>query len=121
MKNSAIEHLFEYPLSKSDVAKLPKDQHAVIAVLCFIASESNALAKTYIAASHEDTGETVIDTSLSILRFTILRAWSAKLFEVSEFLGFRASTTKRRINLFWQYPKKCKLSLKHLSLFVDTN
>lgn len=88
MINTAIEHLVEYPLSQSELNELSRDQQGVVAVLSYAVSETNALSRCYIACMHANTDKPEIEAALNIQRFTILRTWSAKLFEAHEFLQF---------------------------------
>lgn len=65
---------------------LPEDQQAALAILSYAVSETNALAKLYICQSHEMTGIEAIDLASTIQRFVVLRSWSARLFEIEQFL-----------------------------------
>ncbi len=86
MTVKALEHFWEYPISWKRVQLLPEDHQAAVAVLSFAVSEVNALSRLYIFNTHEMLGEEAIDCATSIQRFLILRTWSAKLFEMEEFL-----------------------------------
>ncbi len=86
MTSKAIEHFFEYPINWARIQQLPEDQQAAIAVLSYAVSEANALSRLYIFNSHNMIDEEAIDCATSIQRFLLLRIWSAKLFEVEEFL-----------------------------------
>ncbi|MFW8633575.1 hypothetical protein [Cribrihabitans pelagius] len=87
MSDKALEHFWEYPISWRLMQTLPEDQQAAIAVLSFAVSEVNALSRLYIFNAHKLIGEAAIDCATSIQRFLLLRAWSAKLFEIEDFLN----------------------------------
>lgn len=85
-EKTAIVHLTQYPISVNEFSALSKDQQAGLAIVSYAVSESNVFAKLFIAAAHDPVDEAVIDSSIAMQQFTILRAWSAKLFEVEAFL-----------------------------------
>lgn len=84
MSKKAIVKVVKYPIRKGDLALLPKEQQALIALTGYAASELNVLQRLYIQAAHDLVGEECVDTSIILQRHTLLRPWSAKLFEFSE-------------------------------------
>jgi hypothetical protein len=87
-ENKAIEFLTEFHISPRDLDLLSVDRKATLSILSFAVSEVNVLMKTFLLSSHSSIGTAAIDQLLSIQRNTILRVWSAKVFEFSEFLKF---------------------------------
>ncbi len=87
-ENKAIEYLTEFRLSWKDLSILPDDQKASLAIFSFAVSEVNALMKMFLLSNHSSIGEPAIDQMASIQRNTILRVWSAKVFEFSVFLTY---------------------------------
>lgn len=85
----AIEYFTEVDLKWSDFKDVPDDQKSALAISCFAVSEVNALMKQYAFADHALTGKPAIDYGILIHSHIILRTWSAKLFEFSEFITFR--------------------------------
>ena len=83
----ALVHLFEYQVPKSSLEQLSREQTAILGILSYAVSEVNALAKFFIIAQQDKTGENPIDIASMIHQNVILRTWSAKLFEVMEFAG----------------------------------
>lgn len=94
MSLKAIEHFVEYPTSWARIQQLPDDQQAAIALLSYAVSEANALSRLYILNSHNLIDEEAIDCATSIQRFLLLRIWSAKLFEVEDFLQLGSAKKK---------------------------
>ena len=87
MSNLAIEHFWEITVTPEELKKLPEDQQAIIAILCFAVSEVNSLARLYIFNSHDLVGEDAIDSAAFIQRLLLLRTWSSKLFEIRQCLS----------------------------------
>ena len=85
----AIEYLHELEFRWKDFDALSDDQKAAFSIACFAVSEVNALTKIYAYSQHELTGQTAIDYGVMIQSHSVLRSWSAKLFEFSEFIYFR--------------------------------
>lgn len=92
--SSAIEFLSELKLSWSDLESLTDDQKAAIAIACLAVSEVNALKRVYAFCEHNLLEDSVIDYSIIIQIETVLRTWSAKLFEFSEFIKFQGKDNK---------------------------
>jgi hypothetical protein len=82
----AIEYLVEYSVSSSELQEIPEDQKSILAVISYAVTEVNSLRKLYLASDHEAQGIGVIDEMISHQRNMLLRLWSAKLFEFSEFI-----------------------------------
>ncbi|UWQ54265.1 hypothetical protein [Leisingera caerulea] len=82
------EVVTELPICWAELSSLSDDEKAVVGVLSYATTESNALRRMFIFASHEMVGEDAIDTAISIQRFVLLRTASSRLFEVKEFLEF---------------------------------
>jgi hypothetical protein len=93
---AAIEFFNELNMRWSHFSELSDDQKAALAIVCFAASEVNALAKMYIFAQHELTGKDAIDYGIMAQTHSILRTWSAKLFEMSEFVEFKGKYNKTK-------------------------
>jgi hypothetical protein len=82
----AIEYFAEYLVSSTELADIPADQKAVLAVVSYAVTEINSLRKLYLASDHGLQGIDVIDEMIAHQRNMLLRLWSAKLFEFSEFI-----------------------------------
>jgi len=95
-EKKSLVHLVEYPMTRRELSELSEDQQAVLAILSYAVSEANVFAKLYIAAAQDLIDDKVIDSAASIQRFVVLRSWSAKLFEVEDFLllGGKKKKTK---------------------------
>ncbi|MEP1962496.1 hypothetical protein [Tateyamaria sp.] len=86
MENKAIVEITKYALSKKDFEDIPEDQVALIGLLNYAATELNCLQRVYIASSQGLTGENHLDVGIASQRYTLLRVWSAKLFELMQCL-----------------------------------
>ncbi|WP_156874836.1 hypothetical protein [Sulfitobacter alexandrii] len=60
---------------------LSEDQQALFGLVNYAASELNALQRVYIGLSHSVVSEPWLDATILIQRNSILRVWSAKIFE----------------------------------------
>ncbi len=85
----AIEFFTEVELSWKDFSSLSDDQKSALSIVCFAVSEINSLMRIYAFSDHTLTGKAAIDYSILVQSHGILRSWSAKLFEFSEFVTFR--------------------------------
>ncbi|NOD32006.1 hypothetical protein [Ruegeria atlantica] len=85
-ENKRLAHYFEYETNWSELRQLPDEHLAVMSILQYAASETNALRKIYLCQDHEATGKKALDSAINIHRFMVLRIWSARLFEVIQFL-----------------------------------
>lgn len=90
----AIEYFVELPMRWSDFNPLSDDQKAALSVVCFAVTEVNALMRMYAFSEHEYTGKPAIDYGMLVQSHSILRTWSAKLFEFSEFISFKDKANK---------------------------
>jgi hypothetical protein len=99
----AIEFFSELDLKWHHLDEMNDDQKSALAVICFAVSEVNALSRMYLFAHHELSGFPAIDFAIMTQVHSVLRNWSAKLFEMSEFLSFRdkdnRTTDKQLIRL----------------------
>jgi len=84
----AVQSLYKLPLSWMEVQKLPQDQQAALAITNFAASEVNTLQRLFVFSAHRVTDDNDINAAIMIQRFSVLRRWSASLFEFREFLSF---------------------------------
>ncbi len=85
-ENNRLAHYFEYETNWSELRQLPDEHLAVMSILQYAASETNALRKIYLCQDHEATGKKALDSAINIHRFMVLRIWSARLFEAIQFL-----------------------------------
>jgi hypothetical protein len=93
--NKAIVQYDEFLLSVAQLQSLPEDQVAALATLSYAVTEVNCLARIFLSQSHDYIGEKLIDELVGVQRLVILRTWSAKLFEVIEFLqGFSSKKSQ---------------------------
>jgi hypothetical protein len=90
----AIEYLYEYPLYRKDLEKVQPEHAAALAVVSYAVNEVNILQKLYLSARHPFCGDDAMDSLVAAFHFVILRTWSAKLFEFSEFLSFGGQKKK---------------------------
>ena len=107
----AIEYFVELEMKWHDFLPLSDDQKAALAVVCFAVSEVNALMRMYAFATHDLTDEPAIDYGMLAQSQSILRTWSAKLFEFSEFITFKDKANKT------SDPVLNSLSEKHVATF----
>jgi hypothetical protein len=84
----ALETLVEFPLSWDEIETLPPDQRAALGIICFAFSEINALMRMYAFSQRSLSGDEAIDMAVIIQNNVLLRTWSAKIYEFSEFLRF---------------------------------
>ncbi|MEO0370349.1 MAG: hypothetical protein AAF231_02735 [Pseudomonadota bacterium] len=88
--------LHKYGLSVEDAQNLPEDQLAAFGVFCFACSEINVLHRLYICSVHPPHKDQEIRFAALIQQFLILRTWTAKLFEVTEFVKFEGKYNKTK-------------------------
>jgi len=77
----------ELRLTEADLEALTDLQRAIYAVLSFAISELNTLAKLYVFVARETSDKKAIEAAINIRRQTIIRTWSAKVFEACEFVS----------------------------------
>lgn len=96
---SVFLKLNKFRLTAEELADLPKDQVAAFGVSCHAINEIHAMNRIYLFAGHQKTSYPDIDVAALIQRLTLLRVWSAKIFEYSEFTKFKGkyNRTKDRI------------------------
>jgi len=85
--NTAIEYFVELEMRWKEFDPLSDDEKAALSIVCFAVTEVNALMRMYAFAEHHFTGKAAIDYGMLAQSHSLLRSWSAKLFEVSEFTG----------------------------------
>jgi len=83
--NKKIEQLYEYRISKAEFEQLEELDKVLVSVICFAASEINMFSKLYLCSSPDFCDETLLDSLIASQKMTVLRSWSAKLFELHEF------------------------------------
>lgn len=76
----------EYRIRESELEHLDELKLSVLAVLSFAVSEMNALARIYITTMDAEGHGKAIEAGINIQKQTIMRTWSAKVFEALEFL-----------------------------------
>jgi hypothetical protein len=84
--NQALVQYEEFVLSKENLRTLPLEHVSAMATFGYAVSEVNALRRIFLSQSHDPTSERIINEALNIQKLVILRTWSAKLFEIREFL-----------------------------------
>ncbi len=85
VEHSSVE-FHELDLNCSNLEALSDDQFAVLSVLCFAVSEVNTFRKCYVSSLFSEVKPVAINSALRQHQFTIMRAWSAKLYECSVFM-----------------------------------
>lgn len=88
-KSLAIESYLEINLKWKHLDALSVDQKAALAIVCFAVTEVNSLSRLYLFSQHPHAGEDAIDFAIMAQTNSLLRSWSAKLFEFSDFLTFK--------------------------------
>jgi len=88
-ENKAIEFLMEYSVTKQEFDALGRDLAAALSIVSYACSEVNVLMRLYLFSIHDPTGKDVVDSMGEIQKNTLLRVWSAKLFEFAEFLELK--------------------------------
>ena len=83
---SAIEFLVEFPITSGDLASLSEERRTMYALLSFAINELNTLGRLSGFAAHPPCGQENIDIVSAIQSATVLRVWSAKLFELFDAL-----------------------------------
>lgn len=86
MSEQSYVEFHELDLNSSNLEALSDDQFAVLSVLCFAVSEVNTFRKCYVSSLFPETGSLTIQSALRQHQFTIMRTWSAKLYECSVFI-----------------------------------
>jgi hypothetical protein len=109
--NSAIEFFVELEMRWKEFHPLSDDQKAALSIVCFAVTEVNALMRMYAFAEHELTGKAAIDYGTLAQSHCILRSWSAKLFEFSEFITFKDKNNRT------SDPALLDLSKRHTDTF----
>lgn len=110
----AIEYLTEYKLSLADLEDLHEDLSAALAVTCYAVSEINTLMRLYIFSSHQVIDNEVIDAASMIQRGVLLRTWSSKLFEFSEFIHLNGKHNKTKNVDLIELAKQAQKSFEQL-------
>lgn len=87
MSNKSLQKQIEFQLSWADVKSMPDEHIALFTLVSFAATETNVLSRLYVQSSHSKNSEQAINVAIIAQQYTILRAWSAKLFEFSEMLA----------------------------------
>lgn len=95
-ENKALIKLIEYRFTKDEFDELHEDIRAGLAITCYAASEVNSLMKLYIFANHKFINDGIVDLANYLQRNVILRTWSAKLFEFSEFITLSQKFNKTK-------------------------
>lgn len=85
----AIEFLWEYSVTKEEFDTLEPDLAAALSIICYAYSEINALMRLYLFSTHDHVGSDAIDSMGEIQKNTLLRVWSAKLFELADFMELK--------------------------------
>lgn len=88
-ETDAIEFLWEYSVTKEEFDTLEPDLAAALSIVCYAYSEVNALMRLYLFSIHNHVGSDVVDTMGEIQKNTLLRIWSAKLFELADFMELK--------------------------------
>ena len=113
-KTLAIEYFVELEMKWKDFAPLSDDQKAALAVVCFAVTEVNALMRMYAFADHDFTGKPAIDYGMLAQSQSILRTWSAKLFEFSEFIAFKDKANRTTDSVLKSLSDKHTLTFESL-------
>jgi len=83
-------------LSEKDFAEIPDDQKAALAAVSHSINELNVLKRLYLFSCPTDQPQNEFGIAFWIQQLTILRAWSAKLFELQKFLEFTGSKNRTK-------------------------
>jgi hypothetical protein len=108
---TAIEYFVELEMRWKEFDPLSDDEKAALSIVCFAVTEVNALMRMYAFAEHHFTGKAAIDYGMLAQSHSLLRSWSAKLFEFSEFITFKDKNNRT------SDPSLLALSKKHASTF----
>ncbi|MFN8993274.1 MAG: hypothetical protein ACK5X3_06380, partial [Pseudomonadota bacterium] len=111
MGNTAIEYFVELEMRWKEFDPLSDDEKAALSIVCFAVTEVNALMRIYAFAEHHFTGNAAIDYGMLAQSHSLLRCWSAKLFEFSEFITFKDKNNRTST------PSLLALSKKHVAAF----
>lgn len=74
--------------SIEDLRSIPKDQLAAYAGICHAVNELNVMKRVFLASFHQEPSSPEVGMYLWVQNHTLLRVWSAKIFELSQFLKF---------------------------------
>ena len=86
MTNKPIVYFDKYPLKFSELLHFGETKAAVFATSCHAINEINVFARLYVSDIRETPKEPEMAKLYEIQSMTILRSWSAKLFEYHEFI-----------------------------------
>lgn len=84
--NTHLAHYQVFETNWQELQQLPEAHLAVVSLLQFAVSEANTFMKVYLCQDHPYTQEKALDSVINIHKFTVLRTWSSRLFEIIEFL-----------------------------------
>ncbi|MGR3341820.1 MAG: hypothetical protein ACU0DI_01055 [Paracoccaceae bacterium] len=87
MTNKPIVYFVKYRLQFSELLQFGETKAAVFATSCHAINEINVFTRMYLSNHRDAPKEPDMATLYEIQTMTILRSWSAKLFEYHKFIS----------------------------------
>lgn len=113
---SAIEYFVELEMRWKEFDPLSDDQKAALSIVCFAVTEVNALMRMYAFTEHDPSGKAAIDYGVLAQSHSLLRSWSAKLFEFSEFITFKDKNNRTSDKALLHLSEKHTATFENLKL-----
>lgn len=113
--NRPIEFLHIYPFSPKELKDLDEDVAAALSVLSFAVTEINTFMKLCLFSVHNFGDGDAIDIANATQQFILLRTWSAKLFELVDFLKFKGRNNKTKSKILLEWKEKFEGAISELT------
>jgi hypothetical protein len=111
--STPIEYLTEIKITWSELKLMPAEQRAFFALICMALNDIITFSRLVVLANWKPGREENIDVIAAIQKNSLLRVWSAKLFELSEAI----ENIEKKKKLL-DKPLK-EFILKHRALYAD--
>lgn len=111
---SALLKLHKFNLNFSELKDVPDEHVAAFSMSAHAINETNALSRIFLFCGQDDVRETEINAAAFIQRLTLLRVWSAKLFEYTEFVKFEGRGNRTSDKILLRLSKEAKDSFASL-------
>ena len=83
---TAIEYLTELGISWTELGEMPDEQKAFFALICLAQNDITTYSRLVVLANWEPTRDENVNVIATIQINSLLRVWSAKLFEFSKLI-----------------------------------
>lgn len=101
-------------MSEQDFAAVPEDQKAALAAVSHAINELNVFKRLFLFSAVAEHPENEFGIALWIQQLTLLRSWSAKLFELQKLLEFTGSKNRTKDKVLRGIAKKAEAKFANL-------